>query len=140
MSSAKIAAVCGLIAVSLSGCGVASKPEAGSAQAATVAHHELADPRTKHVKCLKADHIPYKELTVKNGWTQPGGDPSIQIGAAPSGPLAVFAATPGAAQNVQIEGQAQGAMVIGSALVFPHRASDALMQKVDKCMTEGVSG
>jgi hypothetical protein len=133
MSSAKIAAVCGLIAMSLSGCGVASKPEAGSAQAATVAHHELADPRTKHVKCLKADHIPYTEKTV-NGY------PSIQIGRPPSGPLAEFTATPGAAQNVQIEGRAQGAMVIGSALVFPNQASDALMQKVDKCMTEGVSG
>jgi hypothetical protein len=140
MSSAKIAAACALVAVSLSGCGIASKPEAGSAQAATNAKHSLADPRTKHVRCLTEDHIPFTEGTVKNGWTQQGGDPSIQIGSAPSGPLAVFAATPGAAQNVQIEGKAQGAMVIGSALVFPNQASDAFMQKVDKCMTLGVSG
>jgi hypothetical protein len=140
MSSAKIAAACGLIAMSLSGCGLVSKPEAGSMQAATVAHQEKADPRTRHAKCLKADHIPYTEGIVKNSWTSPAGDPTIQIGTAPSGPLAVFAATPGAAQNVQIQGQAQGAMVIGSALVFPHDASGALMKKVDACMTEGVSG
>jgi hypothetical protein len=140
MSSAKIAAACALVAVSLSGCGIASKPEAGSAQAATSAKHSLADPRTKHIRCLTEDHIPFTEGTVKNGWTQPAGDPSIQIGHAPSGPLAVFAATPGAAQNVQIEGKAQGAMVIGSALVFPNQASDAFMQRVDKCMTLGVSG
>jgi hypothetical protein len=133
MSSAKIAAACALAAVSLSGCGVASKPVAGSVQAATVAHHELADPRTRHAKCLKADHIPYTEKQV-NGY------PSIQIGRAPGGPLAEFAPTPGAAQNVQIEGKSQGAMVIGSALVFPNQASDALMTKVIACMDEGVSG
>jgi hypothetical protein len=140
MSSAKIAAACALVAVSLSGCGIASKPEAGSAQAAAAAKHSLADPRTKHIRCLKADHIPFTEGTVKNASTPPHGDPSIQIGSAPSGPLAVFAATPGAAQNAQIEGKSQGAMVIGSALVFPNQASDAFMQKVDKCMTLGVSG
>jgi hypothetical protein len=133
MSSAKIAAACALAAVSLSGCGLASKPVAGSVQAATVAKHELADPRTRHAKCLKADHVAYVEKTV-NGY------PSIQIGHAPSGPLAEFTATPGAAQNVQILGKAEGAMVIGSALVFPHSASDALMAEVDKCMTLGVSG
>jgi hypothetical protein len=140
MSSAKIAVACVVAVVSLSGCGVASKPEAGSVQAATIAKHSLADPRTKHVRCLTADHIPFTEGIVKNTWTQPKGDPSIQIGSAPSGPLAVFAATPGAAQNVQIEGKSQGAMVIGSALVFPNGASDAFMEKVDKCMTLGVSG
>jgi hypothetical protein len=133
MSSAKIAAACALAAVSLSGCGVASKPEAGSAQAATVAHHELADPRTRRVKCLKADHIPYTEKRL-------GGYPAIQIGSPPGGPVAEFTKTPGAAQNVQMEGKAQGAMVIGSALVFPNQASDAFMAKVDACLELGVSG
>jgi hypothetical protein len=133
MSSAKIAAACALVAVSLSGCGLASKPEAGSARAAAVAHHELADPRTKHVRCLAQDHIPYTEEKV-NGYL------SIQVGSAPSGPLAEFTRTPGAAQNVQMEGNSQGAMVIGSALLFPDQASDALMAKVQKCMDLGVSG
>jgi hypothetical protein len=140
MSSAKIAAACALAAVSLSGCGVASKPEAGSAQAVTVAHQQIADPRTRHAKCLKADHIPYTEETLRGPESGPGGYPSIQIGKAPSGPLVEFTATPGAAQNVQMSGKAQGAMVIGSALVFPNQASDALMAKVTACMDLGVSG
>jgi hypothetical protein len=133
MSSAKIAAACALAAMSLSGCGVASKPEAGSAQAATAAHQSYADPRTKHIKCLKADGIPYRETTV-------GTYPSIRIGSAAGGPLAEFTRTPGAAQNVQMQGNSQGALVIGSALVFPNQASDALMTKVDACMDLGVSG
>ena len=140
MSSAKIAAACAVVAVSLSGCGVASKPEAGSVQAATIAKHSLADPRTKHIRCLAADHIPFKEETVQGPESRPSGYPSIQIGKAPSGPLVEFTRTPGAAQNIQMTGNAQGAMVIGSALVFPNQASDAFMQKVDKCMTLGVSG
>lgn len=133
MSSAKIAAACALAAVSLSGCGVASKPEAGSALAATTAKHELADPRTRHVKCLKADHIPYTLTTLQ-------GYPSIQIGSPPSGPVAEFTKTPGAAQNAQMEGRSQGAEVIGSALVFPNQAGDKLMNKVEACMALGVSG
>ena len=133
MSSAKIAAACAVVAVSLSGCGVASKPEAGSAQAATAAKHSLADPRTRHIKCLAADHIPYTEKMVD-------GYPSIQIGQAPSGPLAEFTKTPGAAQNVQMEGKSQGAMVIGSALIYPNQASYTFMDKVAKCMSLGVSG
>jgi hypothetical protein len=140
MSSAKIAAACALVAVSLSGCGVASKPEAGSAQAVTAAKHAVADPRTKHIRCLTTDHIPYTEETLHTATSGPSGYPSIQVGKAPSGPLAEFAATPGAAQNVQIEGKSQGALVIGSALLYPNQASDALMQRVDKCMTLGVSG
>ena len=140
MSSAKIAAACALVAVSLSGCGVASKPEAGSAQAATAAKHSLADPRTKHIRCLTADHIPFTEETLHTATSGPSGYPSIQIGKAGSGPLAEFTKTPGAAQNVQMEGKSQGAMVIGSALLFPNQASDAFMDKVQKCMTLGVSG
>ncbi|HTU98328.1 MAG TPA: hypothetical protein VMF14_20935 [Solirubrobacteraceae bacterium] len=140
MSSAKIAAACALVAVSLSGCGVASKPEAGSAQAATAAKHSLADPRTRHIRCLTEDHIPYTEETLHPASAGPSGYPSIQIGKAPSGPLAEFTKTPGAAQNVQMEGKSQGALVIGAALVYPNQASDALMDRVDKCMTLGVSG
>ncbi|HLI59263.1 MAG TPA: hypothetical protein VKV21_06320 [Solirubrobacteraceae bacterium] len=140
MSSAKIAAACALAAVSLSGCGVASKPVAGSAQAVTVAHQEKADPRTRHAKCLKADRIPYSEETVRGPGSGPQGYPSIQIGKAPSGPLAEFAPTPGAAQYAQMQAKNQGFMVIGSALVFPNQAPDTLMTKVIACMDEGVSG
>ncbi len=135
MSSAKVAIVCVAMAVSLSACGVASKPEAGSAQAAAKSAQQLksVDPRTKHVKCLAKDHIPYTLYTRDN-------HQSIQIGSLPTGPTAVFLATPGAAQYVAIQGQAQAAEVIGSALVYPNQASNRLMAKVEACMKIGVSG
>ncbi len=133
MSSAKIAAACALAAVSLSGCGVAAKPVAGSAVAVTSAKQSKADPRTKHIKCLAADHIGYS-LFMK------GPYPSIQVGHAPSGPTVVFYATPGIAQGIQIAGKSQGAEVIGAALVYPNAASDKLMNKVETCMALGVSG
>ena len=135
MSSAKVAVACVAIAVSLSACGVASKPEAGSAQAATKSAQQLKsnDPRTKHVKCLAKDHIPYTLYTHDSY-------PSIQMGPLPTGPTAVFLATAGAAQNRAIQGQAQAAEVIGSALLYPNQAPNPLMAKVEACMKIGVTG
>lgn len=133
MSRAKWAAAAVLVALSLSACGVASKPEAGSASAATKSKSSYSDPRTKHVKCLRAAGIHFRELMI-------GRYPSIQVGTRPNGPTIEFAATPGAAQNDQIQGRAQGAEVIGAALVYPNQAPNALMSKVEACMAEGVSG
>jgi hypothetical protein len=135
MSSAKVAAACVVAALSLSACGVASKPEAGSARAAAVSHDQLNDPRTKHVMCLRADHIGYRELTLT-----PHRYPSIQVGTRPTGPTIEFLATAGAAQNAQIQGRAQGAEVIGAALVYPNQAASSLMAAVETCMAKGVSG
>jgi hypothetical protein len=135
MSSAKVAVACVAIAVSLSACGVASKPEAGSAQAAIKSAQQLksSDVRTKHVKCLATHHIPYT-LYMHDG------HPAIQMGPLPTGPTAVFLASPGTAQGVAIRGQAQAAEVIGSALVYPNQASNRVMKKVEACMKIGVSG
>ena len=52
----------------------------------------------------------------------------------------VFEPTPGAAQESQIDGQVEGAEVIGSALLYPNQASDSLLQKVEDCVAKGVSG
>jgi hypothetical protein len=134
MSSAKLAAACVATAVSLSACGVASKPEAGSMQAAITSHQHYADPRTIHVKCLRADHIGLREYTLH------GTIPAIQVGTRPSGPTIEFLATAGAAQNEQIQGRAQGAEVIGAALVYPNRAPNGLMSKVETCMAKDVTG
>ena len=135
MSSAKIAVACAAIAMSLSACGVASKPEAGSVQAATKSAQQLksSDTRNKHVKCLAKDHIPYTLYTHDS-------DPSIQMGPLPQGPTAVFLASPGAAQNEAITGRAQAAEVIGSALLYPNQAPNRLIAKVESCMKIGVTG
>ena len=69
-----------------------------------------------------------------------GGRPSIQVGTRPSGPTIVFYVTPGAAQNQQLVGQAQGAEVIGSALLYPNQTASKLLGKVESCTAKGVTG
>ena len=133
MPSAKLAAMLGVAALSLSACGTASKPEAGTLKANVTSQKGVDDPRKKHVECLEQEHIPVRDLTLD-------GLPAFQVGTAPSGPTVVFQATPGAAQGVQINGQSQGAEVIGAALLYPNQASDALLGKVETCVAKGVSG
>ena len=58
----------------------------------------------------------------------------------PTGPTVSLQPTPGDAQGVQIDGQAQGAEVIGSALLYPNQASDELLTKVETCVAKGVQG
>jgi hypothetical protein len=136
MSSAKVAAAAVLVATSLSACGVAAKPVAGSAAAAATSKKQVFDPRTKHEMCLTTAGIKWHAKSL------PGHPPipTIQVMTRPTGPTVEFKATPGAAQDAQITGQAQGAEVIGSALLYPNMASDALLNKVEKCMTVGVTG
>jgi hypothetical protein len=130
MSSAKLALATGLAAISLSACGTAAKPEAGTLKAVTKTHKGIDDPRKKHIQCLQQDHIPVTRV----------GSTGLQVGASPSGPTVTFTPTPGAAQESQIAGQAQGAEVIGSALLYPNQAPGELLTKVENCMAQGVSG
>lgn len=130
MSSAKLALAVGLAAVALSACGATTKPEAGTVKAAAVQRKAVDDPRTTHVQCLRSEHIPVYEF----------GQAWLQVGAKPYGPTVHFEPTPGAAQELQISGQVQSAEVIGSALLYPNQASDALLKKVEDCMAKGVSG
>ncbi len=130
MPSAKLALAIGLAAVSLSACGSTAKPEAGTLKAATTEAKKVDDPRTAHVDCLRSEHIPVVEF----------GRVWLQIGTKPYGPTVQFTPTPGAAQELQIDGQVESAEVIGSALLYPNRASDALLQKVEDCMAKGVTG
>lgn len=130
MPPAKLALAIGLVAVLLSACGNTAKPEAGTLKAATTAAKKVDDPRTTHIDCLHSEHIPVVE------W----GKVWLQIGTKPYGPTVQFTPTPGAAQEMQIDGQVESAEVIGSALLYPNRASDALLQKVEDCMAKGVTG
>jgi hypothetical protein len=130
MSSAKLALAVGLVAISLSACGSTAKPEAGTLKAETVNQKGVDDPRTAHVNCLRDEHIPVTE------W----GRTWFQVGSKPSGPTVNFEPTPGAAQELQINGSVEGAEVIGAALLYPNQASDALLQKVEDCVAKGVSG
>lgn len=130
MSPGKLALAAGLAAISLTACGTTAKPEAGTIRAAAAEHKRVDDPRTAHVRCLRSEGIPVYEF----------GRTWLQVGTRPYGPTIHFAPTPGAAQELQIDGQVQSAEVIGSALLYPNQASDALLQKVEDCIAQGVSG
>ncbi len=137
MPSAKLAAAIVLAALSLSACGISSKPEAGTAKAIANGHKGLDDPRSKHTACLEQAHVAFhnEQLTIAGKVL-----PSFQVDSAPAGPTVSFEPTPGDAQGVQIQGEAQGAEIIGSAVVFPNQASDSLMTVVERCVAKGVSG
>jgi hypothetical protein len=130
MSSAKLVLAAGLAAISLSACGNTAKPEAGTLKAVSTTRKQVDDPRKTHVACLQADHIPVVEF----------GRTWLQVGTKPTGPTVEFEPTPGAAQELQIDGQVESAEVIGSALLYPNQASDSLLTKVETCMAKGVSG
>jgi len=130
MSRAKLALAVGLAAISLAACGSTAKPKAGSVKAASVNAKGVDDPRTTHVECLRQAHIPVTEFD--RTW--------LQIGTKPYGPTVHFTPTPGAAQEFQIDGQVEGAEVIGAALLYPNKASDGLLEKVEDCIAKGVTG
>ncbi|MGZ4272198.1 MAG: hypothetical protein ACXVRP_00395 [Solirubrobacteraceae bacterium] len=137
MPSAKLAAAVALSALSLSACGISSKPEADTPKAIATGHKGLDDPRIKHTACLRQKHIPFVlQQRIVAGKVLP----SFQVGSLPTGPTVSFEPTPGDAQGVQIQGEAQGAEVIGSALLYPNQAPDQLLTAVEDCVATGVSG
>jgi hypothetical protein len=153
MASSKLVVACGLTAVSLSACGIAAKPTAGTLHLdrAPGNHSQLDDPRKTHAKCMRLAGLPITEfresLHATPGLTPVAGTvpqvnslPAIQVGTAPTGPTVVFLATPGGAQYAQIDGYAQGAEVIGGALVYPNQASDQELATVEGCTALGVTG
>jgi hypothetical protein len=134
MSSAKVVLAAGLAAICLAACGTTAKPQAGSQAALVKSKKGLDDPRKKHIECLHQEHI-----SVRREYLD-GNDPSFQVGVRPTGPTVIFLSSPGAAQYAQIDGSAQGAEVIWSALVYPNQAPDKLLSKVETCVAKGVQG
>jgi hypothetical protein len=137
MPSAKLAAALALSALSLSACGISSKPEAGTPKAIATGHKGLDDPRSKHTACLRQQgvRVQLEQRTIAGKVL-----PSFQVDTPPSGPTVSFEPTPGDAQGVKIQGEAQGAEIIGSALVYPNQATDKLLTVVENCVAKGVSG
>jgi hypothetical protein len=132
MASAKLAATCGLAVLALSACGSASQPAAGPVGAAGAVRSRgvIDDPRASHLGCLRAHHLPVREV----------GSTGLQIGLPPSGPTVAFAPTPGAAQALQIDGLVPGGEVIGGAVLYPHAAPDDELRQVEDCLAQGVKG
>jgi hypothetical protein len=135
MSAVRRLILCGLIALPVSACANLSKPyrDGVRADGGLASRGSVDDPRLKHFACLRQHHLQASELTA-------GGFPEIQVGQPGVGPLVTFLATPGGAQYEQIDGLAQGAEVIGAALLYPGRGSDAELQVVEACTALGVKG
>jgi hypothetical protein len=112
-----------LSALALSACSVTANTSAGRGR--------VDNPRTQagRLQCLRAHHLPVTEV----------GTTGLQIGQLPGGPTISFTPTPGSAQAAQLNGQAQGAEVIGSALVYPNQASDSELGVIENCVAQGVS-
>jgi hypothetical protein len=139
MSFAKLAMACGLIAMALvvSACGIQAKPVAGTVHLNRVPgnHDYVTDPRTRYLSCLHDDHFQVRKFDFG-----PRKFRSLQINSRPDGPTVVFQATPGIAEGDQIMGLDAGAEVLGSAQIYPNHATNALMKKVESCLSIKVLG
>src|SRR5437764_3554984 len=120
----RLSAVLGAV-ILLCGCASTAKPPQGRGQA-----DSPLTTSPNQVACLRAAHLPVQEV----------GLTTLQIGALPDGPTIRFEPTAGAAQALQLQGvrSAQGAEVIGSALLYPHQAADAEMTAIEDCLSVGV--
>ncbi len=117
-----MAAACAA-AIALSGCASLAKPSRGRGQ--------VLDSRTAgpdYLACMRANHLNVSEI----------GTNKLQIGTLPSGPTIVFAPTADMAEAEQIEGKAQGAYVIGAALVYPNSAPGSELTVIENCLGQGV--
>ncbi len=122
------------LALALAGCGsVKVQPTAPAGSTKLVSRGKIDSPLTNmhnHLGCLRSDHLAVQLVSPTK----------LQIDAAPAGPTVVFTPTPGAAQAQQIDGNAQAAEVIGSALLYPNQASDAELTAIEDCLDQGVQG
>jgi hypothetical protein len=137
MPFAKLGPAVALAAVALSACGTSSPPLAGTIEpnGKPIGRGRIDNPLTthpNHLRCLLKTQLPLIRT----------GPRSVRIGSAASGPSVVFEATPGIAQGDVLQGiqSAQGAEVIGSALLYPNGGSDSELKKIEVCLAQGVSG
>ena len=125
MSSLKALLGCGLAAVVLAGCATTVKPPQGRGK---VDNARTSNP--DYLKCIRDHGFSAVEV----------GATSIQVGQSPAGPTIRFLPTPGAATAAQIYGQAQGAEVIGAALLYPNQASSRELSAIEVCLNQSVKG
>lgn len=123
MHHAKSVAAVGAAALILCGCSAVVNLPGGRGK--------VEDPRTAsgRLACLRAHHLPAAKV----------GRTVLQIGALPAGATVQFEPSNGAAESRQVEGTAQGAEVIGSALLYPHQAPGGQLTEIEDCVGQGMS-
>jgi len=134
MSFVKLAPAALVAALALSACGTYTPPLAGTS-GKRLGRGRIDSPLTtkpNHLACLRKAHLAVVRL----------GPSDVRIGPPASGPSVVFEPTPGVAQGDVMQGLrwAQGAEVIGSALLYPNGGSDSELKKIEECLAQGVSG
>ena len=133
-SSARAIALSGLAATALAGCGSSIHSQPGStvpvASAKPLGYGVVDRARRPYFTCIRAAGLPVVDV----------GSSTLQVGPQPAGPTIHFEATPGGAQEQQIDGQAQGAEAIGAAQLYVHGAPDAELEKIENCLDQGVTG
>lgn len=116
-------AAAGAAALVLSGCAGVAQPHGGRGR--------VLDPRTagpNYLACLRANHLRVIER----------GRVELQVGQPPAGATIVFEPTAGIAEGQQIEGKAQGAEVIGAALLYPNHTPGSELTVIENCLGQGV--
>ncbi|HZU60900.1 MAG TPA: hypothetical protein VE983_08035 [Solirubrobacteraceae bacterium] len=109
----------------LGGCSSVVKPPQG--------HGVVDSPLTNNpdrVACLRATHLPVQVV----------GPTAVLIGSPPGAARVTFEPTAGAAQALQMSGvpSAQGAEIIGAALLYPGQAPDGELSQIENCLDQGV--
>ena len=129
------------MAVLLSSCGIVANPLAGTHDINKQPGFKGAvdNPRFIHTRCLKQDGYKVHPFRETYGATKLRLF-ALQVGKLPSGPTVVFYPTPGAAQFIQMAGQAQGAEAVGAALIYPNQTRPTELAAVKSCVAMNVAG
>jgi hypothetical protein len=120
----RLVAVLGAVTL-LGGCATTVKPARGRGQ---IDSPLTNDPN--RLACLRAAHLPVQEV----------GPSTLQVGPPSTGATVKFQPTTGLAEGLQLRGvgSAQGAEVIGAALLYPHQAPDWQLTAIENCLSAGV--
>ena len=123
-----------LAALALAGCGAVDVHTAQPSGSTTlVSRGKIDSPLTSmrnHLGCLRDAHLAVHVVSPIR----------LQVDSRPGGPTIVFTATDGASQADQIDGTAQGAEVIGTALLYPNSGSEEELKMIEDCLAQGVQG
>jgi hypothetical protein len=121
-------------AAALAGCGaVRVQPTTPSGSATLASRGRVDSPLTNndnYLGCLQAARLPVRMVTPDR----------LQIGSLSTGPTIVFTPSAAVSQADQITGSVQGAMVIGTALVYPNQGSMTELNRIASCLDQGVPG
>lgn len=123
-----------LAAVAATGCGAVNvHPSVPAGSPRLVSRGQVDSPLTDihdHLACMRDAHL---AVTVVSPIR-------LQVDSAPGGPTVLFTPTPGAAQAAQLDGSAQAAEVIGTALLYPNQGSPGELTSIENCLDQGVQG